>query len=213
MGYYDDEPYYNPEDFLEEYEVNLREIITKAVNEKIKKTIEDLVLEKSRNEVLTKERNEFRTANRNSEQTYKKEFEKALKENTKEVEKKLSCGFTPHDDVWYIKSDCIYSKCEVCGGNYKVKVNVLGKEKEVDCPHCSYGKVNHYNYYPKQDIVSSVYFNYHRKDRNRKDSGLVLNVEKIYLDKYDSSMSQDNLYHTLEECQAACDKRNNKDSI
>ena len=46
--YYDEddrESYYNPEDFLEEYEVSLRDIVTKAVNDKIKNTIEKLQLE------------------------------------------------------------------------------------------------------------------------------------------------------------------------
>jgi len=193
--------------------VNLREIITKAVNDKIKKTIDELTLVKSQNEILTQEKNELRNQNRNIERVHKEELDKALKENTKETERKLSCGFAPHDVVWYIKDDCTYSKCEVCGGNYKIKVEVLGKEKEVDCPHCSYGRVSHHNYYPKQEVVSAIYFNYHRAIRDNRNSGSILNVDKIYLDKYDSYLSQGSLYRTLEECQQKCDEMNNKQTI
>jgi hypothetical protein len=206
--YYEDEPYYNPEDFLEEYEVNLREIITKAVNDKIRKTIDELTLVKSQNEILTKEKNELKNQNRNIERVHKEELDKALKENTKEVERKLSCGFIPYDVIYYVKSDSKITKCEKCDGKGKVTVEVLGKNTKVDCPHCSYGNIYHYNYYPVQDIVSSVYFNYHRIDRNKRDGELVLKVEKIYLDKYDSSMSQESIYRTLEECQLRCDELN-----
>lgn len=206
------EPYFNPEDFLEEYEVSLRDIITKAVNDKIKKTIDELVLVKSQNEILTKEINELRTQNRNIERLHKEELDKALKENTKEIERKLSCGFAPYDVVYYVESESKTTKCEKCGGGGKVAVEVLGKNTKVDCPHCSYGRVYHYTYYPVQDVVSSVYFNYHRADRDKRNGEVVLNVEKIYLDKNNSSMSQGDLYKTLEECQLKCDELNSKEN-
>lgn len=211
-GYYEDEPYYNPEDFLEEYEVSLREIITKAVNDKIKKTIDALEVEKSKNEVLTKEISELKGKLRSADKLHKEELDKALKENSKEIKRKLSCGFAPYDVVYYVKSNSTTTKCEKCDGKGKVTVEVLGKNTKVDCPHCRYGRNYHYAYYPVQDVVSSVYFNYHREDRNKRDGELVLNVEKIYLDKYDSSMSQESLYRTLEECQKRCNELNNEQS-
>lgn len=210
--YFEDEPYYNPEDFLEEYETEIREVILNAVNKKIKDTIEGLTLEKSKNEILTKEVGELKSTLRNIERLHKEELDKALKENTKEVERKLSCGFAPYDVVYYVERESKTTKCEKCGGGGKVAVEVLGKNTKVDCPHCSYGRVYHYTYYPVQDVVSSVYFNYHRADRDKRNGEVVLNVEKIYLDKNDSSMSQGNLYKTLEECQLKCDELNSKEN-
>lgn len=210
--YFEDEPYYNPEDFLEEYETEIREVILNAVNKKIKDTIEGLTLEKSKNEILTKEVGELKSTLRNIERLHKEELDKALKENTKEVERKLSCGFAPYDVVYYVESESKTTKCEKCGGGGKVAVEVLGKNTKVDCPHCSYGRVYHYTYYPVQDVVSSVYFNYHRADRDKRNGEVVLNVEEIYLDKNDSSMSQGNLYKTLEECQLKCDELNSKEN-
>lgn len=210
--YFEDEPYYNPEDFLEEYETEIREVILNAVNKKIKDTIEGLTLEKSKNEILTKEVGELKSTLRNIERLHKEELDKALKENTKEVERKLSCGFAPYDVVYYVESESKTTKCEKCGGGGKVAVEVLGKNTKVDCPHCSYGRVYHYTYYPVQDVVSSVYFNYHRADRDKRNGEVVLNVKEIYLDKNGSSMSQGNLYKTLEECQLKCDELNSKEN-
>ncbi len=209
MNYYgDDEPYYNPEDLMEEHELVIRDILTEAVNKKIKTTVDELALVKEQLNKLQKENNELRKDLRNTDKLHNEQLKKAIVENTKETERKLSCGFAPHDIVWYIKSNSTQTVCEKCNGHYRIKVDVLGKQKEVDCPHCSYGKVYTYNYYPVKDVVSSVYFNFHRADKNFKDSGVVLNIEKIYLENYDSSIGISSLYKTLEECQVACDKRN-----
>lgn len=204
----DYEQYYNPEDFLEEYEVQLRDLIVNATNNKIKNTIEELKSEKENNKKLEQELKELRSNLHNTNRIHKEQLDKALIEKQKEVEEKLSCGFVPHDTVWYIKSKSTQTVCEKCNGQYKIKVDVLGKEKEVDCPYCSYGKVTHFTYYPVKDIVSSIYIYFNRIDKNKKNSGIQLNVKEIYLDKYDYTMNINNLYKTEEECQTECDKKN-----
>jgi hypothetical protein len=208
--YYDEddrEPWYNPEDFLEEYEVNLREIIAKAVNDKIKNTIEKLQIVEDENKELRNQVGELKRNTYNAERLHKDQLEKALKEKELEVQRSLSCGFIPHDKVYYIESTAKNTKCEQCNGNYKMEIEILGKKTKVHCPHCSYGNITTYTYSVKQDTVSSIYYNYHREDRNKK-FGIVLNVDKIYLDKYDGQKSLTNLFKTLEEAQVECDKRN-----
>lgn len=206
MYEYDDyEQYYNPEDFLEDYEVQLRDLITDAVNKKIQKTVEELKIEKENRVQLEEKLRELKNNIYNSDRVHKEQLEKALMEKQKAVEEKLSCGFVPHDTVWYVKSDSKRLICPKCNGQYKIKVEVLGKDKEVDCPHCSYGSIYQYTYYPARDIVSSIYFNFHRKN-----SGIELYVDKIYLDKSDFSWKPDELYKSEEECQLKCDRLNNK---
>lgn len=206
--YYDEEPYYNPEEFLEEYEVNLRDILAEAVNRKIKDTISELSSLKCRNTELEKEIKELKSSLHNTNRIHKEQLDKALKENTKEVERKMSCGITPHDKIWLINSESSHKKCGQCNGKGKVEVEVLGKMTKVNCPHCSNGNVYKSRYFPGEDIVSSIYFDLHREDRNNKNSGTILTVRDIYLDKYDSSMKPERLYKTLEDCQERCDELN-----
>ena len=210
--YYDEddrESYYNPEDFLEEYEVSLRDIVTKAVNDKIKNTIEKLQLEEDENKRLDKEISELKRGIFNTDRLHKEKLDKALKEKELEIQRKLNCGFVPHDKVWYIESKAKQRKCEQCNGNYNVEVEVFGKKTKASCPHCSYGNITTYTYSVKQDTVSSIYYNYHREDRS-KNYGIVLNVDKIYLDRYDGQKDSKSLYKTLEDVQTECDIRNAK---
>jgi len=207
---YEDEPYYNPEDFLEQHETEIRDILTKAVNVKIKDTVDELVAAKSMIEQITKERNEFRSKNYNMERVHKEELEKSLKEKELEVTRRLTCGFAPYDTVYYIKSKSTDHKCEKCKGKGKVKIEVLGKETEVNCPHCSYGSNTTYFYYPEKDTVTTVGFSIYRKDRNNRNSGSEMSEGKIYLEHCEYEKKTSDLYHTLEECQDVCDKKNNK---
>jgi len=211
--YYEDEPYYNPEDFMEEYEQGIRDILTEAVNKKIKDTVDNLILEKSRNEVSTKEISELRSKLRNAERLHKEELEKALKDKEKEVTRKLTFGFAPHDIVYYIKSNSTNHKCEKCNGKGEVKVEVLGKETKVKCPHCSYGSNTTYFYYPEKDTITTVAFNIYRKDKNNKNSGVEMSEGKIWLESYDHEKTVSDLYKTLEECQIECDEKNNSKRV
>ena len=134
-GYYDCEPYYNPEDFLEDYEVQLRDLMTGAVNKKIQKTVEELKIEKENNVQLEEKLREAKKNIYNAERVYKEQLKKALIEKQKETEEKLSCGFVPHDTVWYIKSDAKSLVCKKCNGQYKIKTKVLDKEVEIGRAH------------------------------------------------------------------------------
>jgi len=215
--YYDEddiEPYYNPEDFLEEYEVNLRDVITKAVNDKIKNTIEKLQLTEDENKRLSKEIGELKKGIFNSDRLHKEEMKTALKEKAKEVERKLGLGFAVNDVVWYIKNKNTQTTCEKCNGKYdQIEAEVLGKITKVRCPHCSYGKVNHNHYYPEKDTVRSLkfYISRSKEDEYTKNKEAELKETwdiDIFLDKYDSTMKRNSLYKTLEEAQAECDKKN-----
>jgi hypothetical protein len=211
-NYYEDEPYYNPEDFLEEYETEIRDIILNAVNKKIKETIDGLTLEKSKNEVLTKEVGELKSKIRSSERIYKEELDKALKEKEIETTRRLTFELAPHDTVYYVKSKSTDHKCEKCNGKGKVKIEVLGKNTEVSCPHCSYGSNTTHFYYPEKDTITTVAFNIYRKDRNNKNSGSEMSEGKIWLEHYDYEKKVSDLFKTLEECQQKCDELNNKQS-
>jgi hypothetical protein len=210
--YYEDEPYYNSEDFMEEYEQGIRDILTEAVNKKIKDTVDALVLEKSRNEVLTKEVVELKSKIYNAERLHKAEIDKVVKEVIKETERRLCYGFAPHDIVYRIDSKASVIKCDKCNGKGKVKVDVLGKSTEVSCPHCSYGENRTYFYFPKEDIVSNISFSIYRKDRNSKSSGFEMSKIKVWLDKSEYETDSSNLYKSLEECQKVCDEKNSKDN-
>lgn len=207
---YGDESYYEPENFLEQYELGIREILTKAVNDKIGDTVEELKVLKSINEELEKQIKELRSNLYNTDKIHKEQLDKALKENTKEVERKLSCGFTPHDVVWYIKSESSHTKCEKCNGKGKVEIEVLGKMTNVNCPYCSSGNVYKHTYFPEKDIISAIYFDFHRADRSNKNSGANLTVRDIYFDRCDYTKKPEDLYKTLEECQKHCDELNAK---
>lgn len=213
--YYDEEEYYvNPEDYLEQYEVEVREIILKAMNDKIKKTIEELKTERENNKKLEERNQELRTKLYNIEKQSKQQLEVALKEKELETHRKLSTGFAVNDIVYYIKSKSTSTKCEKCNGKGKVEIEVLDKKTEVKCPHCSYGTIYHYTYYPEKDTISSIKFWVRRKDNYDKRSPGILHEKwdiDMWLDRYDNSIRRDNLYKSLEECQKACDEKNKKE--
>lgn len=214
MYNYYEEPYYNPEDFLEQYEKEIRDILLKGINSKIKDSIENLQLEKERNQKLEEELRELRTNLYTTNQIHKDQLDKALKEKSKEVERKLGLGFAVNDTVYYIKSESKTTKCTKCDGKGKVSVEVLGKLTQVPCPHCSSGNVYQYTYKPISDTIASLKFWISRTDRNNKNSEAILKENwdiDIYLDKYDCTMSRKNLYKTLEECQKECDIRSKED--
>jgi uncharacterized Zn-finger protein len=201
---YEDDNRYEPSEF----ETEINKLVQQEIENRISDTVSSLESYKNRYEKsqqeLSKVRSELYTLKNNSE----KQLQQALKDKEREVFTGFTSGFAPHDKIWFIESKRTETTCTHCNGKYKIKVDVLGKVKEVDCPHCSYGKVSHYTYYPMTDTISSIYFNYHRVDRNSKNSGVVLNIEKIYLDKLDYNKSPSQLYKTLEECQKACDEQN-----
>jgi len=210
MGFYDDEPYpyYDPEEFLEEYEVSLREVITKAVNDKIKKTIDDLETIKIENKGLQDKNRDLNYKINSIENQNKKDLEAALKVKEKEVERRLNVGFAVNDNVYYIKSKSNSTKCSKCNGTGKTEVEVLGKLTKVSCPHCNNGNIYTYTYSPAKDTISSFRYYISREEYRNKTSKSKISSLEINLDDYDHSTTADNLYKTLEECQVECNKKN-----
>jgi uncharacterized Zn-finger protein len=210
--YYEEPEYYNPEDFLEEHEVTLREIMVNAVNKKIKNTIDDLTKEKTDNESLRKEISSLRSKLHNLEYSQKQQNEQTFKEGYKEAERKLGLGFSVNDKVWYMTSKRNESICPKCNGNYKIKVDILGKEQEVNCPHCSYGKITKYTYLPKSDIVRSINYSISRVNYNSRLSPAELKEEwvKVWLDSSDYEKKLADVYLSEEDCKKACDEENLK---
>ena len=214
MSYEEWEEYaeYNPEDFLEDYEVNLREVITKAVNDKIKTTIESLNNLKIENEALKMANSESRRKLNSLESQHKKDLERHIKETENEVERKFCGGFAINDDVYYLDHKTENSKCEKCGGIGKVELEVLGKLTKVNCPHCNYGTIHNRTYFPKKDKISYVKFSISRRNYgDTKPNSIVTHIE-YGLDGKENLASAEGLYKTLDECQVYCDKKNTETS-
>lgn len=204
---------WNPEEILEEYEVEIREILTKAIDNKIKNTIKELESCCKRNAILEKDNDDLRNQVKYIERKTFETIKKALKDKELEVMREFTGGFAPHDVVYFMTSSNNLTKCEKCGGKGETVVEVLGVQSKVKCPHCNYGNINHFNYFPQKDTVDSIYYNISKKDSYNIDMGFEIKIEKIYLDKRNSPIYPHDsltLYKTLEECQIACDKKNKK---
>jgi len=202
---YDYERYEPPSEFM----TKIDELVKEEVVNNIKSKIEDLnsyiTQEKELRETLRITKNQLRDL----ENKHKIELQQALKDKEIEVQRKLGVGFAVNDTVYYIETERSYTKCDKCNGKYEMKVEVLGKETNVRCPHCSCGQVMHCKYYPKQDIISSIKFYISRKEwRNNKSLGELTEDKNIemYLEKSEGYKNRGSLYHTEEECQAVIDK-------
>jgi len=210
---YEDGEEFNPMDYIEEYEIEIRDILKKAVSSKIESTIDLLVETTEQNNNLEQINKELTSKLRDIERIHKQEMTLALKEKAKEIEQKFALGIAVNDIVWYAKANRTQTKCEQCDGNGKVEVEVLGKLTKVNCPHCSYGKIEHYHYSPERDQVGSIKFWISRKERGNRSSEVILKENwdiEIWLDNYDNHKSRSSLFKTKEECQIECDKGNNK---
>lgn len=197
------EDYYDG-DVLEQYQVEIADIIQKAVNTKIKETIEEIASLKIRIDVLSKEKKDLH----NEIRQLKNDMEKAIKETEEATARKFSLGFLPHDTVWIVDSTTETLKCKKCDGKGDVLMTVLGKETKVKCPHCSYGHIYKTTYIPKQATISSISYYLKRKDRYNKNSGVELYKNEVYLEDREYSTQISNLYKTLKECQSVCDQKN-----
>lgn len=209
---YEDYENYIPDD---EFSMQINELIIEEINTRMKQTVEELKVYKSQSEELQKQlwdnQNEFRKFKFESDEKLKL----AIKEKELEVKREFGKGFTVNDTVYYIASNREERKCEKCDGRGEVEIEVLGKRTKVKCPHCTYGKVITYDYYPKEDKIRSIKFWLTRKDNwDKKSSGVFsdTNIE-IWLESYDNNKKVENLYKTKEECQVACDEKNNKKAL
>lgn len=192
------EEYYSPDEFLEKYELKLREIMFEAVNAKIKSSLEELKQLKAECEDLQE-----------CKRKHSDDMKSKLKEKEIEVFQQIF-GFCVNEDVYIVACDKISVKCEKCSGTGHVETEVLGKIVTIKCPFCDYGNNNTYFYYPKKAKVKAIRLWATRNDSwDKKKPGIIKghNVE-IYLDKNDFPTSPDKIFRTEEDCQAVCDQKN-----
>ena len=205
---YQDGCCYNPEDFLENYEVKIREIMTEAANVKIKSQLEELEKLKADNKQLQESyytaRRELSQINRETEQKIKQ----VIAETTLEVERTLGLDFAVGDTVYFTANDSKKRKCEKCNSG-KVDVEVLGVKTTVSCPFCSYGSIVTPHYQPKSGVINSIKFYISTPGDYKRRPGVVHDGNtEYYIDRVDRTFNRSKLYKTLEECQAVCDMDN-----
>lgn len=196
--------YYIPNDLS----IKINEIVTEEVKSKIKLSLEQLEDLKKENYEFQKQIKDLKNEQRQINTNHKKEIEEATKQALKEGERKFGFGFAVNDEVYYIKSESIPSKCTKCNGKYNLEIEILGKLVKINCPHCSGGTVYTYRYSPMKDQIQTLKFWVSKKDRNWSISSAELKVDweiKAWLTKTDSEFNIKELYKTLEECQTQCD--------
>jgi hypothetical protein len=210
---YDPEDYeFGPDEYSEEYEIKVREIILEAINKKIKQTVDSLAVEKEANEDLRNKNQELQRKIHTLETEWKKTLENALKEKEIEVQRKLFMDLAVGDSVYVVDAKCSRTKCEKCNGTGKHEVEILGKKTTAKCPFCSGGNKERYEYFPREDSICGIKFNlWKRPDGWGKNirADLDKNVTlEFCLAKRDSWNKRDSFYFTLEDCQKACDQMN-----
>lgn len=201
-------------DELEKYEVELREILDKAVADRIGATLSEVVTLREQ----TKRQCEIMVNLRKEIDRLKYEREKDILVKAKEVEaetkRQFAAGFNVNDEVYVIDATQSRKPCGKCFGNGKTMVDVLGKTTEVRCPHCSYGSVITNYYSPRKSKIESIVVtnNLHRQNSSKNGSGVVSTKVTLYIDRndygIDVNLDNERVFHTVEECQLECDKRN-----
>ena len=207
--YEEDDNYY--ECVPDELSIKMNEIIKEELNGRIKGTIEEVERYKSKSDNLVADVNNLRKELREINEKHKKEIQEAIREG----ERKFGLGFAVNDTVYYVNFKQNSKKCERCNGNGKVELEVLGKLVKVDCPHCQHGNVYTYEHFPVEDTITVLKFYVSRKDGNDKKSPVILNANwKITacLQNIDDYKNISDLYKTIEECQAECERKNIHDT-
>ena len=117
-------------------------------------------------------------------------------------------SYAPGDKVWTYNAEFIRNDCDACNATGKVRVNLCGKETDVQCPKCKGRKfIDHHNYSPVQKTVSSV----NLKLCFYKDRVNYWSLDNIYLNGSDYSTSPNCIFETQEEAQKWCDEQNKKE--
>ncbi len=207
------EDYYeeiNPEDFLEEYEVQIRDILQQAISNKYQNMISELQQNTNKINELTQMNKKLTQENYVAETNFASRLNMALKEKEKEVERRLCLGWIVGEKVWSIKSKSNTVVCKKCNGAYKIEAEILGKKTFVNCPHCSYGNVTIYEYFPAEDTITSIRYWVSKETKDRISNAVIKWDVEIWLEKRDGNLKPESLYKTKEECQVACDKANEK---
>lgn len=206
---YDD---FNIEDYLEDYEMFLRNLIDEIVERKIAETIKENKTIKKQLKKLKEEKDKLSKELYFIKKEHEEELKRAIENVAKETERKLSSGFAVGDYVWVVDHKAHRKKCPTCNGEKHSIVKVFDKDKKVDCPTCNgFGFIIKYEYFPKKVRIRSISFDIQSIEDRRYDKGSVVKYIKIWLeDYYTLEFSPDNLYKTKEECEKVCREKEEK---
>lgn len=187
---------YGPSD---ELSAKIHELIETEAKARFTGVFAELDAEKRRNEGLTQELRKLRQQVRDQEQEMKKAQQVARIEGKREI----LHGFYPGEKVFYPKVTYHKETCKTCGGSHKVDARV-GDDRlhTIKCPDCDYDgkRLIRKEYTPVEDKIRMIVAEIN--DRGGK-------FFKMYLHKEDRERRFDeDLFHSLEECQACCDEKN-----
>jgi len=224
MGYYDDEPYYEPslvDDILNEYQQKMKDALLESVKHQIEKTKTDNENLKAENKKLQKQVSEINQKERELE-TQKKNL---IWEVRRERLSKLMEDFKIimyQASATYVKQP----KCDKCNKDRQIAFkSPSGKTVHEDC-ECNKSNTI---YAPKANIVYEFKVDRH----NSEKMSAWYTVEESSYDKeeyyshnttfaetiYNTEMSFENLntyktfFKTIEECQTYCDWLNKKNNV
>ena len=212
MYWYEEEYCYEPTE-ADEIFIEAKEKLEKALKESVQLGIDRTVEENRR---LSEENKNLKERMKHID-TERRELEskrdKIYQEAKKDVEKEFSLGFYPNQKVFYAKASYKAVECPVCQGQGHANVELFGKIEKVKCTNCKGGgNVSKANYSPYEDTITSIEFSLCRQDWTSKKA--ELRHGKIWLEKkewsMDKSRAEEELFHSKEECQKYCDKKNNK---
>ncbi len=227
-NYEDYENYYEPselEQLAEEFKNKCWELILPDIKKRIEFLEEENKNYKDRNAELRSQLRDIDKLKQNIED----QKQELINEGIANYQREALSGLKCNDNVWTIKSETTTEKCKYCNGTHKIKVDVAGITKDVDCPHCDYGGkvITDIIYTPVKRIISqinnSVWNNnksfkrylYLKEVKGCNDNG---RDEFIYDNEYGSEgeASERNDYSgnlrrdfwfTEEDCLAECKKR------
>lgn len=199
---------YREDDYVEEYELKIREIMIQAVNSKIKESLEDLSQLRVDFAKLKKDYDNAKHQINRINKEKEEEIKCTIQETEISVERRLGLDFTVGDTVFRAKSEGNSTKCPHCKDGVVI-VNVLGIDKKVSCPFCDYGKITTYKWSPKSSTIRSIKFYMTSPDSWTKRQGVVKDENTEYnLNNSDSTFHRSNLFKTEEECRLVCDEMN-----
>lgn len=139
MSYrYYDERIYEPtllDELFTNYKEECKKILLSSVQNEINEIKNDNIRLKNDNKKLRDEFRNLDVLKHEIEQNKEKLIDEGISAYQREALSGLRCG----DTVWTVKTETVTEKCKHCNGTHKIKVDVAGIKKMVDCPHCSYG--------------------------------------------------------------------------
>jgi hypothetical protein len=186
-----------------EFEIKMNELVRNEVNERIGQAAIDLENYIADNKKLRAANTELLLNLRQIERDNKAALTKALREKEIDVKRDIFGGFTIGDTCFFAKSDLLRHPCEKCEGKGKVSVQIAGEEKSVRCPYCNGDKSTHTCHYsPKKARIVDMRVEFRGGNCSAKWQHFSLDCNET------GDYAPDDLFKTIEECQAVCDMEN-----